>query len=164
MAAIYNTAGFDPRTSVGALVSRVRNVFYSSMDDALATFDLNTLQYVVIVLLANGIVEKPSDICSMISHDPGAMSRLLDRLAEKNLVRRIPAPDDRRAVRLELTDQGRAIYPRITELAVEVANRLLNGFSTAEARQLEGLLGRILTNAGLPALPCGPADVRTARS
>ena len=48
---------------------------------------------------------------------------------------------------LELTDQGREAYPRMREISMAVANRFLRGFTKAEARQLEGLLARMLENA-----------------
>ena len=52
---------------------------------------------------------------------------------------------------LELTDEGRALYPRMRELSLGVANRFLRGFSKAEGRQLESFLTRMLENAREPA-------------
>jgi DNA-binding MarR family transcriptional regulator len=83
----------------------------------------------------------------VISYDAGAMTRMLDRLEGKGLIRRTRSPDDRRLVHLELTDEGRAAWPRMRELALAVANRFLRGFTKAEARQLESLLARMLENA-----------------
>jgi DNA-binding MarR family transcriptional regulator len=50
-------------------------------------------------------------------------------------------------VRLELTAEGKKLYPRILEALVEVFNRLLRGFSKTEVRQLEDLLKRMVANA-----------------
>jgi DNA-binding MarR family transcriptional regulator len=50
-------------------------------------------------------------------------------------------------VNLELTEEGRASYPRMREISMQVANRLLRGFTRNEARQLEALLNRMLENA-----------------
>ena len=47
---------------------------------------------------------------------------------------------------LELTEEGRAAYPRMREISMAVANRFLHGFTKAEARQLESLLARMLEN------------------
>lgn len=43
--------------------------------------------------------------------DPGAVSRLVDRLVAKDLIRREPDPGSRRTVLLVLTDEGRALVP-----------------------------------------------------
>ena len=48
---------------------------------------------------------------------------------------------------LELTEEGRAAYPRMREISMAMANRFLRGFTKTEARQLEGLLARMLENA-----------------
>ena len=148
MTRIYDPKNFDPPSSLGALISRVRIVMFDRLDQALGPFDLSTPQYIVIVLLANGIASKSSDICRTVAHDPGAMTRVIDRLEEKKLVRRKPDPNDRRAFKLELTPQGRALYPKVIAVAVGMINELLEGFTKTEVRQMENFLKRILENAG----------------
>ena len=88
-----------------------------------------------------------SDLCKGISYDAGAMTRMLDRLESKGLIRRSRSAVDRRLMHLELTDEGRAAWPRMREISMTVANRFLRGFTKAEARQLEGFLTRMLENA-----------------
>jgi DNA-binding MarR family transcriptional regulator len=86
-------------------------------------------------------------LCKILIYDPGAMTRLLDRLEKKGVLRRVRAKGDRRTVRLELTAEGKRLYPRILEALVDVFNRLLRGFSKSEVRQLEVLLKRMVANA-----------------
>ena len=81
-----------------------------------------------------------SDLCKGISYDAGAMTRMLDRLENKGLIRRNRSAQDRRLMHLELTEEGHAAYPRMREISMAVANRFLRGFSKTEARQLETLL------------------------
>jgi DNA-binding MarR family transcriptional regulator len=75
------------------------------------------------------------------------MTRMLDRLEAKGLIRRTRSSQDRRLMNLELTDHGRAAYPRMREISMSIANHFLHGFSKAEARALEGFLDRMLENA-----------------
>jgi DNA-binding MarR family transcriptional regulator len=82
-----------------------------------------------------------------MSYDAGAMTRMIDRLESKGLIRRARCPQDRRLVYLEMTDQGRSAYPRLREISMAIQNRFLRGFSRTDTRQLEGLLGRMLENA-----------------
>ena len=62
-------------------------------------------------------------------------------------MRRVARPNDRRASNLELTAEGKAVYPKLRASAMKVLNRLLSGFTQKEARQLERLLQRMLENA-----------------
>jgi DNA-binding MarR family transcriptional regulator len=146
MNAIYDPKTFQPATSIGYLVNRTRTALFSAMDEALAPLDVTAAQYIVIAQLAYGLAASPSQLCHGISYDPGAMTRMIDRLEAKGFVRRVRHPEDRRALSLELTDEGKTAFPQLLARVIEVLNRSLNGFTKAEARQLEGLLQRMLSN------------------
>src|SRR5256885_16828875 len=82
------------------------------------------------------------------------MTRMLDRLEGRGLIRRNRSAHDRRLTHLELTEEGRGAYPRMREISLTVANRFLRGFTKNEAPQPGGLLRRLLENAhGLPRRP-----------
>src|SRR5262249_980791 len=79
-------------------------------------------------------------------YDAGSMTRILDRLEEKALVRRERGRDDRRVVFLRLTATGRAQLPRLASVAVRVLEAHLAGFSAAEIYTLKNYLGRMIDN------------------
>jgi DNA-binding MarR family transcriptional regulator len=67
-----------------------------------------------------------------------ALSRLVDRLAERGLVERCSDPADGRGVRLSLTDAGRAVQRQIgRQHARGVARAMTAGLNPGELRQLE---------------------------
>ena len=67
-----------------------------------------------------------------------ALSRLVDRLAERGLVERQPDPADGRCVRLSLTAAGQAIQRQVgPRHARSVAQAMTAGLDPAELRQLE---------------------------
>jgi DNA-binding MarR family transcriptional regulator len=74
------------------------------------------------------------------------MTRMIDRLEQRGLLRRVRVADDRRTAKLELTDEGKALYPEMRAAAIAVINGFLRGFTKTEARQLEGFLKRMLEN------------------
>ena len=154
MGEIYDNGTYQPKKSVGALLSRVRVEMLATLDRELAAdrrlapLELTAAQLIIIANLA--VAETPmsaSELCKGISYDAGAMTRMLDRLESKALIRRNRSVQDRRLMHLELTDEGRAAYPRMREISMNVANRFLRGFTKSEARVLEGLLARMLENA-----------------
>ena len=154
MGEIYDSASYQPGRNLGSLVSRVKVEMLAALDHELAVdarlapLEMSAAQYVIIANLA--MPEGPksaADLCKGISYDAGAMTRMLDRLESKGLVRRSRSTHDRRLMHLELTEAGRAAFPRMREIAMTVMNRFLRGFTKAEARQLESLLNRMLENA-----------------
>jgi DNA-binding MarR family transcriptional regulator len=151
---IYDNASYQPSKSIVALLSRVKAEWLAAIDRELSTdkrlapLEISAAQYVIVANLAGPQEPKSAaDLCKGISYDAGAMTRMLDRLESKGLIRRTRSLQDRRLMELELTEEGRAAYPRMREISMSVANRLLRGFTKTEARQLEGLLNRMLENA-----------------
>jgi DNA-binding MarR family transcriptional regulator len=143
---IYDTETFEPGRCVGPLINRVRLALLDSLDRALSPLNVTSAQYVTLSILASG-ADSASQICKGISYDAGAMTRMIDRLEQRGLLKRVRVADDRRTVKLQLTDEGKALYPKMRASAMEVINGLLRGFTKAEARQLEDFLKRMLENA-----------------
>jgi DNA-binding MarR family transcriptional regulator len=150
---IYDPQTYEPRKGVGHLVHKVKTEMLAAVDRELAAdeelraLEVTSAQYLVMSALGHGTVKSASEICKGISYDAGAMTRMIDRLEEKDLLRRRRCPDDRRLVNLELTEKGAAAMPRMRAASVRVLNRFLSDFTKAEARQLESFLIRMLENA-----------------
>jgi DNA-binding MarR family transcriptional regulator len=151
---VYELESYQPRKGVGHLLSRVRTEMLSALDKALeadaelSAKEISAAQFIVIAALALAdSARSASDLCKGLSYDAGAMTRMIDRLESKGLLRRNRRPDDRRVVYVELTEEGSRAYPRMREVSMGVANRFLRGFSVPEVRQLEGFLSRMLENA-----------------
>lgn len=157
MGDVYEIESYQPRKGVGHLLGRVRAEMFDALDRALesdhelAKLEISAAQFIVIATLALADCAKSSsDLCKGISYDAGAMTRMIDRLETKGLIRRQRRPDDRRVVYIELTEEGVRAFPRMKAISMGVVNRFLHGFSQVEARQLEDFLIRMLENAGPP--------------
>jgi DNA-binding MarR family transcriptional regulator len=149
---IYDLETYVPGKGIAHLVGRVKAEMLSAMDrelavdEQLAPLELTAAQVIIMAWLATG-AKSASDLCKGISYDAGAMTRMIDRLEKKALIRRERCPDDRRLVYLELTNEGQTAYPLVREISRKVVNRFLRGFTKTEARQLEGFLRRMVENA-----------------
>jgi len=147
MQPIYNIETFRPSQAIGAFIGRARRTIVEAIDRELAPLNISHAQWIVVMLIGDGVASTAAELCKILIYDPGAMTRLLDRLEKKGVLRRMRTKDDRRTARLELTAGGKRLYPRILEALVQVFNRLLHGFSKAEVQQLEQLLKRMAANA-----------------
>jgi DNA-binding MarR family transcriptional regulator len=151
---VYDAVSYEPRKAVGYLLHRVRAEMLVALDrelsadEELAAVGVTSAQFIILATLGKGETRSAAELCKGISYDAGAMTRMIDRLEEKQLLTRQRCPEDRRLVNLELTEKGRAVLPRMRAISLSVVNRFLRGFTQAEARQLEGFLARMLANAG----------------
>jgi len=147
MSEIYDAKSIQPSGSVGYLLNRVRAELLYAIDQELASLDVTAAQYGIMAQLVYHLADSASGLCKGMAYDPGAMTRMIDRLEAKKFVRRVRRGEDRRAVNLELTEAGKAAFPEMKERVVRVLNRFLRGFTRSEARQLETYLQRMLGNA-----------------
>jgi DNA-binding MarR family transcriptional regulator len=152
-AKIYDLETYQPANGVGQLLYRVKAAQMNALDEALAKdlslapLEISAAQYVVISVLAKSkCLDSVAQLCKGLSYDAGAMTRMLDRLEAKGLISRRRCPDDRRLVKLELTEAGLEALPKLRECSVQVLNQFLRGFTHEEARQLESFLVRMLQN------------------
>jgi DNA-binding MarR family transcriptional regulator len=129
--------------AIGGLLRTVRTELLSSLDRELAEHRISGAQHAILATLAEGGIDSAAGLCRAMSYDPGAMTRMLDRLECKGFIRRVPCIYDRRSARLELTAEGRAAYPVQKEAGAKVLGRRLKSLTLAEARQLYELLTRL---------------------
>jgi len=73
------------------------------------------------------------------------MTGKLDRLEQLGLIKRSPDPDDRRAIKLGITDPGRGLIDEAFTTSLSVYQSMLNEFSPAEVKNFEALLEKLLT-------------------
>jgi DNA-binding MarR family transcriptional regulator len=78
-----------------------------------------------------------------------ALSRLVDRLADRGLIERRSDPADRRGVRLALTGAGRALQHRVgRQHARDVAQTMTAGLDHDELRQLGSICRKLAHTTG----------------
>jgi MarR family transcriptional regulator, multiple antibiotic resistance protein MarR len=132
--------------SVGHLMGRARASLLACLDAELAPFALTGMQFAVLKYLAEGAADTAAELCRIMPYDTGAMTRILDRLEQRRLLRRERGRADRRMVFLRLTAAGRTLLPRLLAVAVRVLEAHLAGFAPAEIEALNGYLGRMIDN------------------
>ena len=132
---------------LGFLVSAVRSSIWNAIEAELKPLDISAAQFVVFNSIALGKGRTIGEFCRLLGYDSGAMTRLLDRIERKGLIRRVTNPEDRRSYLIELTAESKTIFPQARRRVEAVFRRLLTGFSDAQARALKRSLEQVLANA-----------------
>ncbi|MEL0605589.1 MarR family transcriptional regulator [Pseudoalteromonas undina] len=145
-----NRAQLIPEQDLGRVISYLRSKLSSHIDTQLQSMGLTSAQYIVVVLLAKGSANTLAGLCEHMVYDKGAMSRLLKRLEEKDLIAKTQCEFDKRSTILGLSEKGKALYPQIMPLVNEVYAKALNGFSEDEKQQVIDLLFKAITNLDSP--------------
>ncbi|MES2976275.1 MAG: MarR family transcriptional regulator [Pseudomonadota bacterium] len=146
----YRISGYSPDESVGYLMRRIITAVGQEVDRQLEPAGLTNAQWVPLLKIHTGTASTVAELARECQLDAGSMTRMLDRLEAKGLLRRVRTSKDRRVVNLELTDDGRNVANGIPAVLCRVQNAHLNGFSEEEWQLLKAMLVRILRNTGMP--------------
>lgn len=87
-----------------------------------------------------------SDLAQHSGRDKAQLARLIKGLRERGLLDAVADTDDRRNVRITLTDGGRAVQKVLKTQARRLGARAIAGLDPAEHAQLVALLARVKDN------------------
>jgi DNA-binding MarR family transcriptional regulator len=133
-----------------AIVDRITGLskrFISGMEDTLVGFDLNYGEWRVLTSLrwvGPPYRRTPGQLAKSAELSSGAMTNRLDRLEEAGFVRRLPDPDDRRSVIVELTEKGNDVWLRAVGAQGEKERLVASALDDREKKQLNALLRRLM--------------------
>jgi DNA-binding MarR family transcriptional regulator len=142
----YRGDDYRIQESVAYMLKQLRWAQERAVDAEMAEHDLTGVQWGPLLMLHFKMGSTAADLSRIACVDTGAMTRMLDRLEAKGLLRRTPCPKDRRVVQLELTPEGARLCREIPFGLARVNNRLLTGFSREEFATLKDFLRRMLSN------------------
>ena len=141
----YKVDTYKAQMSVGYLVKRAHSLMLDIMEPVIEQRGFSFVQYVVMSSLRDGITMNPKVICMQFRHDSGALTRIIDQLAERGLLERVRRDRDRRKVELQLTPAGRETIESLIPLVVAKLNEVLTDFSKDEVQELLRLLVKLNT-------------------
>lgn len=140
----YTKTSFPTTQSIGFMLTKARNMVIADMDAALEPLDITSQQMGVILWLSRGVAATPFEMSRHLSIDTGLMTRMLNKLEAKGLLKRTRSNTDRRVVDLTLTRKGEAIAAKVPDIALPVLNERVRNFSKAEFKELLRLLGKFI--------------------
>ena len=139
----------DPE--VEGIVDRIGGLhrrFQRAMDETLNEFNLDWAEYKLLgrLLDKKGEVYRssPGKLAKSMELSSGAMTNRLDRMEQAGLLRRLPDPDDRRGVLVELTPEGKRVYEEAIGVQGRKESLVASALSVPEKKQLNGLLRRLM--------------------
>lgn len=136
-----NSRFIDSKTKALINILYTANWITSFQNDFFKAYGISPQQFNILKIL-NGAktslnVQTIKD--RMIERSPNA-TRLMDKLCEKHLIDRIPCPNDRRVVHIEITTKGKNLLKSISD---NFNDELVKNITQQEAQQLSDLLDKM---------------------
>ena len=123
--------------SIAFMISDVSRLMRRRFDERARTIGVTRTQWRVLKILQRGEGINQGGLAELLEVEPITACRMIDRLAEAELVERRRDPNDRRAWQIYLTDRARPLLDDLGLLADEMLDSALAGISDADqAREI----------------------------
>jgi DNA-binding MarR family transcriptional regulator len=140
----------SPEDGAHRAICRQVKLVWSSLirrvDQRMQPLELTGMQWEPVLMLWLKRADTVAGLARVSQMGFASMSRMLDRLEQKDLLRRERSATDRRVVHLHLTAKGKRVANRIWPIVVEGMYVHLEGFKKEELAQFNDFLGRMLAN------------------
>ena len=157
----------DPTsTEAYATLCRVGDVLLSELEQRIdATFGVRQVVATALAVIDGaGRALTPSEIGERVLLPSASITSTLDILERRGWVRRVPNPDDRRSLLIEITPEGRVTADQLLPGIRTLEREVLSVLTKSERTQLLAMLSKVLArSAEIDARPIEPLSGRRIR-
>lgn len=108
--------------------------------ETLAPWDITPAQFRALRVLRHHGVMRLSELSDRLHIAPRSTTEVIDALESRDLVRRRPDPDDRRAILVEVTERGTSVLDAVRAVRGTEAERAFELLSPADRAHLTRIL------------------------
>lgn len=127
---------------LGNYVKQAEQALIAAKSDALRPFDLTVAQYAAMMALYYSPGQSSAQLARVAAVTPQTMATTLNKLENKNLIKRTTSKTHRKVLVTELTPAGEALVLRADEHARAIEERLAEAFTADEHAAARNLLRR----------------------
>ena len=142
---------FELRDSPFFLIARVSGRYVLDMEMVLKTIDMDMPGWRTLMIVREREPSSVSEIADLAVMRLSTMTRVVQRLKKRGLVRIDSRPSDARKTDVYLTLKGKDMMQRVRLVASGVYDAAFRGISASDINQLNDLLRRMFENLAMTA-------------
>lgn len=130
---------------INFLLTRAHQTVFQYVKANLTELGVTPVQYGILKCLWTEDYQTPKQIGEILSLDSSTITGILDRMESKELVKRVANQDDRRTLKIMLTQRGSELQEPVEKIIEEVNKHFLGIFGDEEQNHLKESL-RLIAN------------------
>lgn len=133
------------KTPLGTMLSVLMSfeVLARYLEVELRQYDATLIRFhIMSTLFKNGGEMTPSEIAGSVFREKNSITAVINTMERQGVVRREPSPNDRRSVKVVITDKGWQAANQLNPVAQELSREVL---SCIDKEQIEALIGIMRT-------------------
>ena len=134
------------RDTTGYMIANTGRRLTSSLTQLFQPYNLTSEQWSLLIALRlhDGVSQK--ELAELTDKDPANVTRILDQLQRKGLVRREANPDDRRAVCMRITPEGSEVAATLVPIEERFIEEIVAGIPQADLETFKSVIRAINLN------------------
>jgi len=129
---------------VNILNSRIKKCFFDKLQEN--GINITPEQFLVLDILWKEQSLSQQKIADIIQKDKNSVTKIIDSLEKKNLVKRVVDKNDRRINKIELTDEAFALEKITTKVAIDFMNGAVKGIDSQDLDTFVDVMRRLKNN------------------
>ena len=135
-----------PTTPIGLQIANTSKAVSRAFNDRLADAGGSVPMWLILSSLKSNERRTQLELARAVGIEGPTLTRHLDGLEENGIVRRVRDGNDRRAVRVELTDEGERLFQTLRQAVIAFNRTLTDGVAEKELERLRTALARLEQN------------------
>lgn len=138
---------YSIQESTGYWVSLLARSMERDFEKRLAPLGITRGSFALLSAIHHERKTRPAELSAFLGVDGAAITRQLDRVEKKGLIKRVPSTSDRRATDIAVTDEGIEVVRKGQEGSSATNDKFTTALTTAEVKQLHSVIQTILAKA-----------------
>jgi DNA-binding MarR family transcriptional regulator len=131
---------------LGRLIYEAAQDIKNFAEKILKPYGLTLEQFHLLKNMSRKVGMSQRELGDLVNKSPANITRILDRLEYKSLVKRLDNPEDRRTTVVLLTTQGQAQVQEVSGIFESFSSGLTCGITDSEQEMTKKVLGRLHSN------------------
>ncbi len=134
----------DLTQCINYLLTTAQHTVVQHLNSKLLKYDVTPSQYGVLSCLWRCEYSTPKQIAESLFLETSTISGILDRMQKKGLIQRVMNLEDKREVRIVLTEKGKDLEIPLSDIIEAVNLEVLQGFSEEQILEFKESLMKII--------------------
>ena len=138
---------YSIQKSTGYWITRLARSMERDFEKRLEPLGITRGAFAVLSAIFHEKKDKPAELAAFLGVDGAAVTRHLDRIEKRGLIKRIPSATDRRSTEIQLTANGRRVVRRGLTSSEATYAKFMAVLDATEVDQLQSIIQTMLAKS-----------------
>lgn len=138
------------KSLLGYNTRRATLMIFERFDERVAEYELTPVDFSVLCLIGRNPNIMPSQLCISLALLPPNLAKILKRFSKRDLIERVNPANDKRAVMLTLSKEGKKLLKKVEKIIVDLEREAASQLTDKQLIVLKESLQKVYSHKSMP--------------